>query len=185
MYKERAEVPATAAAAALSARERELQATVDRLRAALGTAEPPLIVLTNSELRQKSDLLVPKLRQLLANHSEILRLNDEREKSGEITKERAGEIWAQEVRRAGNEYDQKYRIDTQMTIRALTARIPYDARKHIVGLGVEVRHPSGNPETPPLNLNEVMPSAFAIGSLEFMIRGLGELTKLLPPDGSP
>ena len=79
--------------------------------------------------------------------------------------------------KAGDEFDQKHRVDARMVLLELRNRIPFEARKHIIGMG------GVKPEDKRagvVSLYDIIPADFGVGFAAMLARELKELAKLLP-----
>jgi len=165
----------------IPADEGEQAALLERYRRTLDLAELPnktaLIELTDEELRKKSEITVRNIRDMNAFYGESLEKHKARLNRREIDQLRFQELHRQEALRAAEEYERKYRIDAQMVVRELRNRIPYAARKHIVGLP-EIRPADSRAGN--VDLGSVMSSEFSLYYSDALCREIEELAKLLP-----
>jgi hypothetical protein len=161
----------------------EQEALLERYRRFVENSEAPnrttLIELTNRELKARGTNLYTRIKAMNAHYAEVARTRKTREERKEIDAEESGRLWLQETAEAGKEFDENYRTDARMVLLELRNRIPYAARKHIVGL------PNINPadkRAGKVSMYDIFPAEFAVGFSDLLAREIEELVKLLPDE---
>jgi hypothetical protein len=160
--------------------DRERTALLERYRHFVENSEAPnktsLIELTNVELKVRGANLYGRIKTINSHYSGIAVLRQDRLAKKEISPEESGRLWQEEKAKAGEEFE-GLRVEARMILVELRNRIPYEARKHIVGL------PSINPadkRAGSVSLHDVFPSGLAVGFSDLLAREIEELVKLLP-----
>jgi hypothetical protein len=159
----------------------EMQATLERYRRALGIDEnkgiTALIELTDEEVEQKGTLIYKKIRDMNSFYNvNDLKLQNKRDRK-EIDEAKYQELVRQQMLQAGDEFIRELRTDAIMVLTALRGRIPYEHRKHIVGLPDIM---PADPRAGSVSLYSVTPGVFNLFWSEMLANEIEELVKLLP-----
>lgn len=156
-------------------------AMLERYRRFYENSEAPykttLIEMTNGELKTRGTNLYTGIKAMNAYWSKVAREREARLMRKAIDQAESLRLWREEMAQAGLEFDSKYRVEARMVLQEVRNRIPYEARKHIIGLG------SINPadvRAGKVSLYDLFPADFAVGFSELLAREIEELVKLLP-----
>jgi hypothetical protein len=134
--------------------------------------------LSNSELKQRATRIYRKIDDIDHFYDDGIHRAEDRKAKHEITEEQFHEIWIASLRRGGDEFDKSVRADAAIVLAELRKRIPYESRKHIVGLPDLL---SANPKDGSTSLYFAVP-ATPYGFTHLLAREIEQLAKLLPDD---
>jgi len=149
-------------------------------RSSAPPAKTTIDQLSNSELKQRATRVYRRIDEIDQFYDEANRRAKDRKAKHEITEEQYGEIWVENLRRGGEEFDKSARAEAAIVLDELRKRIPPESRKHIIGL----------PDLLPADPKEgSVPLYFAAPTMEanygfthLLAREIEQLVKLLPDD---
>jgi len=155
-------------------------ALLDRYKQFYEKSEAPnkttLIEMTNSELKTRTANVASRLTGLskaLDDGEKALRVRFDK---GEFTEPVFQKMFQDLTKGLGEEYG-RYRVDASMCLQELRNRVPPEARKHFPGIpGIRDSDPRGGAVV----LTDLLPNSVSVMMVEFLVRELEMLSKLLP-----
>ena len=133
--------------------------------------------LTNAELRERAFEMVRKIDSLTEIWGQRVAAVKQRAAQENLSSTAAVELEMAEMRRASEEYERELSVDAGMLRRELRSRVPYEKRKHIVGLPDML---PANPNAGAVSFYDVMGAPFSLAWAGLLARELQQLAKLLP-----
>src|SRR5438094_6244935 len=93
-----------------------------------------------------------------------------------INNAKFAELMREQSQKGAEEFDRESKVDAQMVLLELRNRIPFEKRKHIIGLP-NIR--PADPRDGSVSLYSVLPGEFGFWWSEMLAREIEELVKLL------